>query len=83
MAEYVTWGGGFVRRGRSTVITILVGVVVVGALIYATLKFTSSGSKGPGFYQGVTADWCDQRGGEFVPNVPAGGGADLGSCTIK
>jgi hypothetical protein len=72
------------KNVRSIVIAVLVVAVIVGTLLYFTLKSSPpSGKDAGGFYQGVTAGWCSAHGGSFVPNVPAGGGPDLGSCTVE
>jgi hypothetical protein len=70
------------RKVRTTVAVIVLGAAIVGVLLYVTLRSAPSGKDGGGVFQGVTAGWCNGRGGVFVPNVPAGGGPDLGSCTV-
>lgn len=69
---------------KKVVAGIIVAALVVGTLLFVTLwSSTSSDEVGQGFYQGVTTEWCADHGGIFISNVPAGGGAELGTCDIR
>jgi hypothetical protein len=69
---------------KKVVVGIIVTALVVGTLLFVTLRSSTSSDKvGQGFYQGVTAQWCADHGGIFMSNVPAAGDTQLGTCDIR
>lgn len=69
---------------KKAIVGIVVAALVVGTLLFVTLRSSTSGDKvKEGFYQRVTAEWCADHSGIFMSNVPAGGGTQLGTCDIR
>lgn len=61
---------------------ILVGALAIVLAIVLTRPREQGSGVEPGYYSGVTAGWCADHGGIYIPNAEEFGGPGIGACGI-